>query len=116
MRALMASSINGFVNVGRYYTVFPLISTNVGDVNTIKVKIYDDAGPHEIKRVEFALGVPDIGLYHDAETIIEVWMEKDMLVVKDLIINDKFDLLEDSDVLVEMHKCHAQMMQQSASL
>ena len=99
---------NGFeynglvVNVGRYHTEFPLISTNVGDVNTVKVKIYDDAGPHEIKRVEFALGVPDIGLYHDAETIIEIWMEKDMLVVKDLIINDKFDLLEDSDVLVEM--------------
>ena len=56
---------NGFeynglaVNVGRYHTEFPLIGTNVGDINTIRMKIYDSAGPAGIKRVEFALGVPD---------------------------------------------------------
>ena len=54
---------NGFeynglaVNVGRYHTEFPLIGTNVGDINTIRMKIYDSAGPAGIKRVEFALGV-----------------------------------------------------------
>ncbi len=99
---------NGFdynglgVNVGRYHTEFPLISTNVGDINSIKIKIYDGAGPQGVKRVEFALGVPDIGLYHDAEVIIEVWMEKDVLVVKDLIINDELNLLENSHISAEI--------------
>ena len=42
---------NGFeynglaVNVGRHHTEFPLIGTNVGDINTIKMKVYDSAGP-----------------------------------------------------------------------
>ena len=42
---------NGFeyngltVNVDRYHTEFPLIGTNVGDINTISMKIYDSAGP-----------------------------------------------------------------------
>ena len=68
---------NGFeyngltVNVGRYHTEFPLIGTNVGDINTISMKVYDSAGPTGIKRVEFALGVPDIGLYHEAEAFVD---------------------------------------------
>ncbi len=95
---------NGFeyngltVNVGRYHTEFPLIGTNVGDMNTIKMKIYDSAGPAGIKRVEVALGVPDVGLYHEAEAFVEVWMQKDSIAVKEIVIVDKLNLLEDSDV------------------
>ncbi len=95
---------NGFeyngltVNVGRYHTEFPLIGTNVGDINTIKMKIYDSAGPEGIKRVEVALGVPDVGLYHEAEAFVEVWMQKDSIAVKEIVIVDKLNLLEDSDV------------------
>ena len=33
------------VNVDRYYTEFPQISTNVGELNSLKMKFYDDAGP-----------------------------------------------------------------------
>ena len=95
---------NGFeynnlaVNVGRYHTEFPLIGTNVGDINTIKIKIYDSAGPTGIKRVELALGVPDVGLYHEAEAFIEIWMQRDSIAVQEIIIEDKLNLLEDSDV------------------
>ena len=95
---------NGFeynglaVNVGRYHTEFPLIGTNVGDINTIRMKIYDSAGPAGIKRVEFALGVPDIGLYHEAEAFVEVWMQRDNITVQETIIIDELNLLEDSDV------------------
>ena len=35
--------------------------------------LYDSTGSTGIKRVEFALGVPDIGLYHEAEAFVEVW-------------------------------------------
>ena len=95
---------NGFeyngltVNVGRYHTEFPLIGTNVGDKNTIKMKVYDSAGPAGIKRVEFALGVPDIGLYHEAEAFVEVWMNRDNITVQETVIVDELNLLEDSDV------------------
>ena len=95
---------NGFqyngltVNVDRYHTEFPLIGTNVGDINTISMKIYDSAGPTGIKRVEFALGVPDIGLYHEAEAFVEVWMQRDSVTVQETIIVDELNLLEDSDV------------------
>ena len=95
---------NGFeynnlaVNVGRYHTEFPLIGTNVGDINTIKIKIYDSVGPTGIKRVELALGVPDVGLYHEAEAFIEIWMQRDSIAVQEIIIEDKLNLLEDSDV------------------
>ena len=95
---------NGFqyngltVNVDRYHTEFPLIGTNVGDINTISMKIYDSAGPSGIKRVEFALGVPDIGLYHEAEAFVEVWMQRDSVAVQETIIVDELNLLEDSDV------------------
>ena len=95
---------NGFeyngltVNVGRYHTEFPLIGTNVGDINTIKMKIYDSAGPSGIKRVEFALGVPDIGLYHEAEAFVEVWMHRDNITVQETVIVDDLNILEDSDV------------------
>ena len=95
---------NGFeynglaVNVGRYHTEFSLIGTNVGDINTIKMKVYDSAGPTGIKRVELALGVPDIGLYHEAEAFVEVWMQRDNITVQETIIVDELNLLEDSDV------------------
>ncbi len=95
---------NGFeynglaINVSRYHTEFPLIGTNVGDMNTIKMKIYDSAGPAGIKRVELALGVPDVGLYHEAEAFVEVWMQKDSIAVKEIVIVDKLNLLEDSAV------------------
>ena len=95
---------NGFeyngltVNVGRYHTEFPLIGTNVGDINTIKMKVYDSAGPSGVKRVEFALGVPDIGLYHEAEAFVEVWMQRDSVAVQETIIVDELNLLENSDV------------------
>ena len=95
---------NGFeyngltVNVDRYHTEFPLIGTNVGDINTIKMKIHDSAGPTGIKRVEFALGVPDVGLYHEAETFVEVWMQRDNITVQEIIIIDDQNLLENSHV------------------
>ena len=86
------------VNVSRYHTEFPLIETNVGDINTIKVKVYDSVGPAGIKRVEFALGVPDVGLYHESEAFVEVWMQRDNITVQEIIIKDKLNLLENSDV------------------
>ena len=91
------------VNVDRYYTEFPQISTNVGELNSLKMKFYDDAGPEGIKRVEVALGVPDIGLYHDAESLIEIWMDRSNLTVKEIIIVDDLNLLDTSSILYSFY-------------
>ena len=50
--------------------------------------------------LEFALSVPDIGLYHDAEIFVEVWMQRDNISVSEVIIVDELNLLENSDVSV----------------
>ena len=92
------------VNVDRYYTEFPQISTNVGELNSLKMKFYDDAGPEGIKRVEVALGVPDIGLYHDAESLIEIWMDRSNLTVKEIIIVDDLNLLDTSSISASLSK------------
>ena len=92
------------VNANRYYTEFPQISTNVGELNSLKMKFYDDAGPEGIKRVEVALGVPDIGLYHDAESLIEIWLDRTNLTVKEIIIVDDLNLLETSSISASLSK------------
>ena len=92
------------VNVDRYYTEFPQISTNVGELNSLKMKFYDDAGPEGIKRVEVALGVPDIGLYHDAESLVEIWMDRSNLTVKEIIIVDDLNLLDTSSISASLSK------------
>ena len=103
---------NGFeyngvaINADRYHTEFSLIETNVGDINTIKMKIYDSAGPIGIKRVELALGVPDIGLYHEAEAFVEVWMQRGNITVQEIIIIDDKNLLENSNVLATVSQTY----------
>ena len=86
----------------------------MGDINTISMKIYDSAGPSGIKRVEFALGVPDIGLYHEAEAFVEVWMQRDSVAVQETIIVDELNLLEDLMYLRLFHKLHALVVNNSA--
>ena len=88
------------VNVTGYHTEFPLIDTHVGAINIVKIKIYDTVGPTGVQRLEFALSVPEIGLYHDSEVFIEVWMQRDNISVSEVVIVDPLNLLENSDVSV----------------
>ena len=54
--------------------------------------------------VEFALGVPDIGLYHEAEAFVEVWMQRDSVAVQETIIVDELNLLENSRCICTVSK------------
>ena len=91
------------VNVTGYHTEFPLIDTHVGAINIVKIKIYDTVGPTGVQRLEFALSVPEIGLYHDSEVFIEVWMQRDNISVSEVVIVDPLNLLENSDVCGQGH-------------
>lgn len=55
-------SFNGkSVNVDNYHTEFPLISVLVGFPNTVEMKIYENGGLSKINRVQFGLGVKEVG-------------------------------------------------------
>ena len=55
-------SFNGkSVNVDNYYTKFPLLSVLPGFSNTVEMKIYENGGLSKINRVQFGLGVEEIG-------------------------------------------------------
>jgi len=51
-------SYNGVsVDVEQYYTPFPLITTQVGENNLARLKIFDNLGPENIQHVEIAFGI-----------------------------------------------------------
>ena len=97
---------NGFtfngksVDVGRWHTDYPTITTEVGKLNTIAVKVYENGGIEHINRVEFALGVPEVGKYWDYEALIEVWMQKGGEEIKEIKIFDELNIIEDESVNV----------------
>jgi len=64
------------VDVITHHTPFPLISAQIGQTNTVTVKVYDEYGAQGIRLVQFGLGLPEIGSPLDnAEAIIGIWLE-----------------------------------------
>jgi len=91
-------SFNGkTVNVDNYHTEFPLLSVLVGFPNTVEMKIYENGGLSKIKRVQFGLGVKEVGtplsesdviilinLHHNGTSVesIDYEGDKTLLVLK----------------------------------
>jgi len=104
---------NGFtfngesVDVGRLHTDFPLISTDVGKLNNIEVKIFENGGRGHIKYVEFALGVPEVGAWYDAEAYIEVWIERGGDKIKALKIFDDLNIIDSVSAFIGTTSCHS---------
>jgi len=104
---------NGFtfngesVDVGRLYTDFPLISTDVGKLNNIQVKIFENGGRGHIKYVEFALGIPEVGAWYDAEAYIEVWIEQGGDKIKALKIFDDLNIIDSVSAFIGTTSCHS---------
>ena len=65
-------SFNGFpVDVEEFYTSYPLITTEVGKVNKIKLKIYDDRGPDNIAHVGLSYGLGSGEIFNEGKATIE---------------------------------------------
>jgi hypothetical protein len=65
-------SFNGNpVNVERFYTPYPLITTEVGKLNTIKLKIYEDKGPDNITHVGLSYGLGKGEIFNQGKATIE---------------------------------------------
>jgi hypothetical protein len=65
-------SFNGNpVDVLQYYTPYPLITTPVGQNNTIKLKIYEDRGPDNIAHVGLSYGLGKGETFNEGRATIE---------------------------------------------
>ena len=59
------------VDVEQFYTHYPLITTPVGQNNTIKLKIYEDSGPDNIAHVGLSYGLGKGETFNEGRVTIE---------------------------------------------
>jgi hypothetical protein len=65
-------SFNGNpVDVQQYYTPYPLITTKVGELNTIKLKIFENNGPDNIAHVGLSYGLGSGETFNEGRATIE---------------------------------------------
>ena len=103
-----------FINVDRWHTPYPLINATVGEMNTVEILVYENGGINNMKLVQFGLGATEIGEpLNELEVLIEVWLETfgsvDEIGVKEIVIVDKDNLIENSTVVAvaDVVKCTA---------
>lgn len=59
------------INVEQFYTHYPLITTPVGQNNTVKLKIYEDNGPENIAHVGLSYGLGKGEIFNEGKVTIE---------------------------------------------
>jgi len=109
---------NGFsyngnsVQVEKWHTPFPLITAQVGQLNTVEIIVYENQGIHNMKLVQFGLGATEIGQpLNDLEVLIEVWLDTfssdHEIGIEKIIIKDRDNLIETFTVfaVVDIVKC-----------
>jgi len=96
------------VDVGHFYTEFPLINATVGELNSVQVKIYENGGIANNKWVQFGLGVKEVrDPVNDSEVIILVILHQNGTAVELIDIVDKENLIENDSVFATVYpiKC-----------
>jgi len=109
---------NGFsyndnsVQVEEWHTPFPLITAQVGQLNTVEIIVYENSGIHNMKLVQFGLGATELGQpLNDLEVLIEVWLETfgtdDEIGIEKVIIKDRDNLIDTYTVfaVADVVKC-----------
>ena len=95
---------NGYtINVEYWHTPYPLINATVGDMNSVSIKVYENGGIYNMKRVQFGLGAAEIGQpLSEVEVLIEVNLQTfgtlTDVVVDEIVINDKDNLIDNDTV------------------
>lgn len=97
-------SFNGNpVDVNLYYTPYPLITTNVGQENTLVLKIYDDSGPQNIAHIEVAFGLEHGASFNDSHAII-IW-DRTFDGKETLTFHDPENVFENVKTVTEESQC-----------
>ena len=93
------------VDANYFHTEYPLITTNVGDTNTIELVIYEGEGIHNIKWVQLMLGVETMGNpLSESEVIFQLILSNTEF--EELNITDDQNLIQNLNVTsIEPTKC-----------
>lgn len=99
-------SFNGHAtDAARYWTPYPLITTNVNEKNTVELIVYEDRGINNLKWVQLFLGLEEVGQpTSEAEAAIHLILSNTEF--EEVIITDKHDLIQ--DIIIHQpipHKC-----------
>ncbi len=59
--------------VDYYKTNMPLQNTEIGVINNLQLKIYENQGPHNIEMVQFGVGIKEVGIpFSESQAHIEI--------------------------------------------
>lgn len=111
-------SFNGVpVDVTDYHTEYPLIETEVGVENMLVVKVYENQGLENIMRVQFGLGMEEIGdpLNH-AEALVNVELERQGIDIREIIITDQNNILANVTAATAHVPCDSQSLEHNCLL
>ncbi|MGI0057861.1 MAG: hypothetical protein ACREAK_10890 [Nitrosarchaeum sp.] len=97
-------SFNGNkVDVKQYYTPYPLITTEVGESNTIKLKIYEDRGANNIAHVGLSYGLSKGETFNEGRATIEY--NKTFDGIESVTLFDPKDVLGQVNVTTSQVQC-----------
>jgi len=82
-----------------FHTEFDKVTINTGSTHDFAMKTSAQYG---LKRVEFAF-VPEVGLMHKAEVIIEAWFNADQTSSK-VVVRQKENIVDESNISVTLTK------------
>jgi len=100
---------NGFtynaepIDVEFYYTPYPLITVDVGILNTAQFKIYEDQGPDNIRHFELAFGLEAGQIISVSKAVIE-W-DKTFDGIETVTVKDPDNVLQNVHVQTTTGKC-----------
>lgn len=96
------------VNAALFHTEFPLINATIGEMNVVKIKVYENQGVQNIQNIQFGLGVQEVGKPLSlSEVIILVGLHHNGTAVELIDITDNENLIENDSVTasVDTVKC-----------
>jgi len=101
---------NGFtyngksVDAERFFTPYPLITANVGKLNTAVFKIYEDKGPENIKHFSFAFGLDTGQIISESKAMIELDIDYDR--TETVTVTDPENALDSIKVSTNIENCN----------
>jgi len=102
---------NGFtyngksVDAERFFTPYPLITVNIGELNTAVFKIYENNGIQNIKHVSFAFGLATDDIISNSKAMIELDIDYDG--TETVTVYDPKNALDNINVTTNVVDCIA---------
>ncbi len=107
---------NGFtyngksINVERFFTPYPLITANIGELNTAVIKIYENDGVHNFKHLALAFGLDSDDFISNSKARIELDINHEH--TETVTVYDPENVLDNISVTTNVVDCMINSMAQ----